>query len=94
MMDASLETGAKGSLILFVAGDSPNSRAAVANLRRTLSTLGGSADDVEIIDVFERPDIASMARVLVTPALLRRSDPQARILGDLSSTQQLLEFLQ
>jgi len=93
-MNAPLETGATATLILFVAGDSPNSRAAVANLRRTLTTLGGSEDDIEIIDVFERPDIASMARVLVTPALIRRSDPQARILGDLSSTQQLLAFLQ
>jgi hypothetical protein len=92
-MDAPIETGAMGPLILFVAGDSPNSRAAVANLRRVLSTLGGSEADIEIIDVFERPDIASMARVLVTPALVRRSDPQARILGDLSSTHQLLAFL-
>jgi hypothetical protein len=94
MMDPPLETGASGSLILFVAGDSPNSRAAVANLRRTLVALGGSDDDIEIIDVFERPDVASLARVLVTPALLRRSDPRARILGDLSSAQQLLAFLQ
>jgi RecA-family ATPase len=93
-MDAPLETGAKGPLILFVAGDSPNSRAAVANLRRTLATLGLSEADIEIIDVFERPDVASLASVLVTPALIRRSDPHLRILGDLSSTQQLLAFLQ
>ena len=93
-MNAPLDTGATGPLVLFVAGDSPNSRAAVANLRRTLATLGNSEEDVEIIDVFDRPDIASTARVLVTPALIRRSDPQARILGDLSSTQQLLAFLQ
>ena len=50
-------------------------------------------DDIEIIDVFERPDIASMASVLVTPALVRRSDPRTRILGDLSSRQQLSDFL-
>jgi hypothetical protein len=92
-MDAPLETGATGPLILFVAGDSPNSRAALANLRRYLSTSGGSEDDIEIIDVFERPDIASMASVLVTPALVRRSDPRTRILGDLSSRQQLSDFL-
>ena len=93
-MDEPLDTGATGPLILFVAGDSPNSRAAVANLRRTLAALGASDDDIQIIDVFERPDIASTAKVLVTPALIRRSDPQARILGDLSSAQQLLAFLQ
>jgi circadian clock protein KaiB len=93
-MEAPLDTGATGALILFVAGDSPNSRAAVANLRRMHTALGGSEEDIEIIDVFERPDIASTARVLVTPALIRRSDPQARILGDLSSTEQLTAFLQ
>ncbi len=94
MINVPLETGGTGPLVLFVAGDSPNSRAAVANLRRTLATLGGSDEDVEIIDVFDRPDIASIARVLVTPALIRRSDPQMRILGDLSSVQQLLAFLE
>jgi hypothetical protein len=88
-----LETGSSGPLVLFVSGDSPNSRAALANLRRALADLNRAEGDVEIIDVFDRPDIAAAARVLVTPALLRRTDPQARILGDLSATQQLLTFL-
>ena len=92
-MNRALETGAASPLILFVSGDSPNSRAAIANLHRALATLRRSNDDVEIIDVFDRPDLASMARVLVTPALMRRVDPQIRILGDLSAMQQLLGFL-
>jgi circadian clock protein KaiB len=79
--------------ILFIADNSPNSRAAVANLHRALASLGRSESEIEIIDVFDRPDLAASARVLVTPALLRRSDATARILGDLSASRQLLEFL-
>jgi hypothetical protein len=92
-MNAPLETAGSGSLILFVSGDSPNSRAAIGNLHRALADIGLSDEDVEIVDVFDRPDIAATARVLVTPALIRRADPEARILGDLSSTTQLVTFL-
>jgi circadian clock protein KaiB len=79
--------------ILFLADNSPNSRSALANLHRALVHLGRPESDIEIIDVFERPDLAASARVFVTPALLRRSDPQSRIQGDLSTSRQLLEFL-
>jgi circadian clock protein KaiB len=78
---------------LFVAGDSPNSRAASATLRRALAQLGEGPDAIRIIDVFEDPQAASEARVLVTPTLLRGSDARVRILGDLSNPGQLLDFL-
>jgi hypothetical protein len=88
------EAGALGPLFtLFIAGNSPNSRAASANLQRALAKLGENPDAVHIIDVFEYPEAASAARVLVTPTLLRRSDLGARILGDLSNPVQLVEFL-
>ena len=88
-----METDAGKPFILFIADNSPNSRTAVANLHRALATLGRAESDIEIIDVFERPDVAAAARVFVTPALLRRSNPDARILGDLSTARLLLDFL-
>jgi hypothetical protein len=81
------------TFVLFVAGDSPNSRMAMANLRRALALLGSNLDNVRIIDVFEDPEAASEAHVLVTPTLLRASDSRTRMLGDLSNPAQLAAFL-
>jgi circadian clock protein KaiB len=89
-----LDTESSAPFLLFVAGDSPNSRAAIANLHRALVSLDLEPATVEIVDVFERPDITARARVMVTPALVRRSDPRLRILGDLSVPGQITDFLQ
>lgn len=70
---------------LYVAGDSPNSTKAVANLRAALVELSRSPDDVEIIDVLRAPERGLRAGVLVTPMLVRVSPlPERRILGNLS----------
>jgi hypothetical protein len=79
--------------LLFVSGGSPNSRAAIANLRRALASLQLASDMVEIVDVYERPELTALARVMVTPALLRRANPLLRILGDLSAPEQVMDFL-
>lgn len=92
-MIAGNDPGAETAYLLFIAGDSPNSRAATANLNRALATLGRTAHEIEIIDVYDNPEAASAARVLVTPALILRSNPKVRILGDLSATALLTDFL-
>jgi hypothetical protein len=43
--------------------------------------------------VYERPELTALARVMVTPALLRRANPLLRILGDLSAPEQVMDFL-
>ena len=80
-------------LALFVAGNSSNSQAAIANLNRVLAALNREPGDVEIIDVLERPDRAEAARVLVTPTLLWQEDPDSRMIGDLSSGDRLMTFV-
>ena len=92
-MSEDLTEAASPPFTLFVAGDSPNSRAASSNVKRALRQLGERAAAVRIIDVFEDPQAASEARVLVTPTLLRASQAGARIQGDLSNPDQLLDFL-
>jgi hypothetical protein len=77
------------TFLLFVAGDTPNSRTAIANL---CNALGGDRD-FEIVDVYEQPDRAAQFDVFVTPTLLRRADPRSRLFGDLSSSGPLVEFL-
>jgi hypothetical protein len=79
--------------ILFVSEASHNSRIALANLERTLARLGRPKDYVEIADVAEHFELALDLRVMVTPTLLRRHKPEARLIGDLSALTQLEDFL-
>jgi circadian clock protein KaiB len=86
--------GVEKVLVLFVAGRSPNSMAAVANLKRAIKTIGLDDIELEIVDVYDRPDLAVTSRVLVTPALLRGKEPSAaRLVGDLSAYPELVAFL-
>lgn len=81
-------------LVLFVAGESPNSVAAVANVRRALELEGAARFELEIVDVFEHAERALAERVLVTPTLIRLSPvPVRRLLGDMSATTELHSLL-
>ncbi len=80
-------------LFLFVAKDAPRSIIAIENLRRALVEFVDSTFALEIVNVFDDPDRALSARVLVTPTLLA-PDFARRLVGDLSQKAQLLYFLQ
>ena len=82
----------RGSLVvrLYIAGDSPNSVRAVANLRAALAELAHSPDEVQIVDVLTTPGRGLSDGVLVTPMLVRVSPlPERRILGNLSDRTML-----
>lgn len=72
-------------LKLFIAGDSPNSSKAVANLDAILEEYAGGNGGYEKLDVLQSPESAMDAGVIVTPTLLKVSPPPVlKILGDLS----------
>ena len=79
------ESGAGFRLVLFVAGDEPNSRLARTNLQRLFAE--GHVDDRElmVVDVFEDTSRALAHFILVTPTLLRlEPEPEIRVIGNLS----------
>jgi circadian clock protein KaiB len=81
---------------LFVAGNSPKSERARANLFELTAKLGSSLQDhdVEIIDVFVEPMRALKERVMATPTLLVEGREATGVLiGDLSDTEMLTNFL-
>ncbi len=80
-------------LRLYIAGNSPSSRRAEQNVMHLRKHLA-AAPKVEIIDVLVRPDLAEQAGVLATPTLsYEHSVRPRRIVGDLSDTKRVLEFL-
>ncbi|MBC7738327.1 MAG: circadian clock protein KaiB [Candidatus Saccharibacteria bacterium] len=75
---------------LYVAGNMPNSRRAVANLRKFCIDHIAGRYTLEIIDVYEVPERALEDKVMLTP-LLSVETPHGikRIAGDLSDRASL-----
>ena len=80
----------KFSLRLYITGQTPRSKRAIANLRRICEELGGEYE-VEVIDVLERPQLAEDEKILATPTVIKVLPPPVRrVIGDLSNTEQVL----
>jgi circadian clock protein KaiB len=71
-------------LRIYVAGRTPNSALALANLE---SLLTGRSHRLEVIDVLADPDLALDEGIHVTPTLVRLAPaPETRIIGSLGNT--------
>jgi circadian clock protein KaiB len=82
-------------LRLYVAGQSPKSLHAVANLKRLCDEHLGGRATMEIVDLVKDPERARGDGILAIPTLVRRSPrPFCRFIGDLSDTAKLLAGLQ
>jgi circadian clock protein KaiB len=81
-------------LRLYIAGNSATSRRAQQNLLQLKKLAAREAWDVQVIDVLTEPALAEQAGILATPTLsFERSGRPRRIIGDLSDTKRVLEFL-
>ena len=78
-------------LKLYIAGDSPRSLQALANLeRRGRERLAGRFH-LEVVDVVRDPEAAETDRILTTPTLVREAPlPSRRVTGDLSDGDKVL----
>lgn len=87
-------TGEGMELLLFVAGEAPNSLQARANLEAILAACSPEgACRLKIVDVLEEPLEALEQGVLVTPTLVRLSPSPVRILGNLSDRERVATLL-
>jgi circadian clock protein KaiB len=81
-------------LRLYVAGQSPASLDAFANLRNLCAQYLAGHYEIEIIDLVENPSLAQTDDVIAVPTLVRRLPlPSRRIIGDLSNTEGVLRHL-
>jgi circadian clock protein KaiB len=79
---------------LFVAGDAPNSRSAVHNLRAALAAYPSVDAELEVIDVLTHPELGLRENVLVTPTMIKLAPlPVRRLIGNLKDTAALLAVL-
>jgi circadian clock protein KaiB len=83
------------TLRLYVAGDSPKSRAALANLQRLCDTHLSGKYKIEVIDLKTRPELAKADQILALPTLIRKvPEPMKRLIGDLSNSHRAMIALE
>ena len=79
-------------LRLYVAGQTPKSLAAFANLKKLCAEhLAGRKYNIEVVDLLKNPRLAKGDQVLAIPTLVRKlPSPMRKIIGDLSDTDRAL----
>jgi circadian clock protein KaiB len=78
-------------LRLYVAGQTPKSIAAFANLKKICDEHLAGEYHIEIIDLLKKPQLASGDQILAIPTLVRKlPQPIKKIIGDLSNTERVL----
>ena len=79
------------NLRLYVAGQTPKSLAAFANLKAICEAHLQGKYTIEVIDLLQHPQLASGDQILAIPTLVRKLPPPLRkIIGDLSNTERVL----
>jgi circadian clock protein KaiB len=82
-------------LRLYVAGQTPKSVAAFANLKRICEEHLAGEFEIEVIDLIENPRLAKDDQIVAIPTLVRKlPEPVRKIIGDLSDTERTLVGLQ
>jgi len=79
------------ALRLYVAGQTPKSVAALANLKRLCETHMAGRYKIEIVDLLKNPRLAAGDQILAVPTLVRKLPvPIKKIIGDLSNEERVL----
>jgi circadian clock protein KaiB len=75
----------------YVAGQTPRSLAAFANLKQICESHLAGKYHIEVIDLVKNPQLARGDQIVAVPTLVRRlPPPMKRIIGDLSSEDSVL----
>lgn len=78
-------------LRLYVAGQTPKSVTAFANLRKLCEEHLKDEYRIEVIDLLKNPRLAKGDQILAIPTLVRKlPEPVKKIIGDLSNTERVL----
>jgi circadian clock protein KaiB len=78
-------------LRLYVAGQSPRSVKAFANLKKICEEHLAGRYKIEIIDLLKNPQLARGDQIIAIPTLVKKvPEPIRKIIGDLSNTERAL----
>jgi circadian clock protein KaiB len=79
------------TLRLYVAGMTPQSRRAIANIKQICEEHLKGHYRLEVVDIYQQPVLAEGEQIIATPTLVKKLPlPLRRLLGDLSNTERVL----
>lgn len=79
------------NLRLYVAGQTPKSIAAIANLKKICESHLTGRYEIEVVDLTKHPGLAQRHQIIAIPTLIRQlPEPLKRIIGDLSNLEKVL----
>jgi circadian clock protein KaiB len=82
-------------LRLYIAGQTPKSITAFANLKKICETHLPGKYSIEVVDLLANPQLAAGDQIVAIPTLVRKlPEPLRKIVGDLSNTERTLVGLQ
>lgn len=88
---AAVQPAAHYLLRLYVAGSTPKSQRAITHIKAVCEEHLQGRYELEVIDIYQRPEEAAEAQVIAAPTLLKqRPLPPRRLVGDLSDTERVL----
>jgi circadian clock protein KaiB len=78
-------------LRLYVTGLTPRSTRAIANLGSLCEEYLAGRHELEVIDLYQQPELAQGAQLVAAPTLVKELPlPVHRLIGDLSDQQRVL----
>ena len=78
-------------LRLYIAGQTPNSLAAIANLENICEDKLRGKYRIEVVDLVKKPQLAKGDQIIAIPTLVRRLPPPVKkIIGNLSKTASVI----
>jgi archaellum biogenesis ATPase FlaH len=82
-------------LRLYVAGQTPKSVTAFANLKQICEQHLAGEYRIEVIDLLEHPHLGQRDQIVAIPTLIRKlPEPVRKIIGDLTNTERVLVGLE
>ena len=81
-------------LRLYVVGNSLRSTHAIENLRTVCEASRPGEIELEVVDLYQKPEMAAVEQIVAAPTLVRKRPlPERRLVGDLTDKARLLMLL-
>jgi circadian clock protein KaiB len=81
-------------LELYVSGMSPKSMEAIENIRHFCDEHLEGAFELEIIDLYKHPELASEQQIIFSPSLVKRQPPPKKtLIGTFGNTEKVMKGL-
>jgi len=78
-------------LRLYVAGSTPQSQRAIANIKQICEERLAGRFELEVIDIYQQPTLIDGEQIVAAPTLIKKLPPPLRrFVGDLSNLERIL----